>query len=469
MAELPSVPETLTVHLGAPGAAAPDVTVSFPDYIKNVASSEIYPTWPENAIRANILAQVSFTLNRVYTEYYRSLGYPFDITNSTRSDQAFVEGRDIFENVSRLTDELFTTYIRRKGSVVPLFAAYCNGTSTTCAGLSQWGSVSLANAGRTPFEILQTFYGEDIELEEAPVRGFGPSLPPDPLRLGSVGNDVLDLQIRLNRISENYPSIPKIPVTNGVFEQSTLDAVLEFQHIFSLERDGIVGRATWYRVLFIFTAVKRLNELDAEGVSFGEIEKQYPDVLSIGMTGVGVEVIQYFLALIGLFEDSVPAPVVDGIFGQETEGSVRAFQARYGLEPTGIVDRETYRALYDVYLGILRALPPDLIGERAKPYPGNVLVYGSRGEDVTDLQTYLRALSEPYGLPEVGISGFFDPKTRDAVTAVQRRFGIPVSGAVGATTWARIASLYDGLLSGEALAPGQFPGIELKEKEGAEA
>ena len=112
MAELPSVPETLTVHLGAPGAAAPDVTVSFPDYIKNVASSEIYPTWPENAIRANILAQVSFTLNRVYTEYYRSLGYPFDITNSTRSDQAFVEGRDIFENVSRLTAERFTTYIR---------------------------------------------------------------------------------------------------------------------------------------------------------------------------------------------------------------------------------------------------------------------------------------------------------------------------------------------------------------------
>lgn len=469
MAELPSVPETVTVHLGAPGAAAPDVTVSFPDYIKNVASSEIYPTWPENAIRANILAQISFTLNRIYTEYYRSLGYPFDITNSTRSDQAFVDGRDIFENVSRLTDELFTTYIRRKGSVVPLFASYCNGTTTTCTGLSQWGSVSLANAGRTPFEILQTYYGEDIELEEAPVRGIGPSLPPDLLRLGSVGNDVLDLQIRLNRISENYPSIPKIPVTNGVFEQSTLDAVLEFQRIFSLAQDGVVGKATWYRVLFIFTAVKRLNEIDAEGVSFGEIEKQYPDVLSIGMTGSGVEVIQYFLSLIGLFEDSVPAPLVDGIFGQETEGAVRAFQTRYGLEATGIVDRETYREMYDVYLGILRVLPPDLIGERAKPYPGNVLVFGSRGEDVTDLQTYLQAISEPYGLPGTEVTGNFDNKTKEAVTAVQRRFGIPVSGAVGATTWARIASLYDGLLSEEAIAPGQFPGIELKEKEGAEA
>ena len=468
MAELPSIPETITVHLGAPGTEAPDYTVSFPDYIKNVASSEIYPTWPENAIRANILAQVSFTLNRIYTEYYRSLGYSFDITNSTRSDQAFVAGRDIFENVSRLTDELFTTYIRRKGSVAPLFAAYCNGTTTTCGGLSQWGSVSLANGGKTPFEILQTFYGEDIELAEAPVSGFGTSLPPEPLRLGSVGNDVLDLQIRLNRIAENYPSIPKIPITNGVFDQTTLDAVLEFQRIFSLARDGIVGRATWYRVLFIFTAVKRLNELDAEGLTYAEIAKQYPDVLSIGMTGVGVEVIQYFLALIGLFEESVPAPLVDGIFGQETEGAVRAFQTQYGLSPTGIVDRETYRVLYDVYLGILRSLPPELIGERAKPYPGTVLVYGSSGEDVTDLQTYLRAIAEPYDLPGTEVSGFFDRKTQDAVIAVQRRFGIPVSGAVGAKTWARIGVLYDGLISGEQLSPGQFPGIVLQGNGGTE-
>ncbi len=447
MAEIPFVPETITVHLGAPGAAAENVTVPFPDYVKNVASSEIYPTWPENAIRANLLAQVSFALNRVYTEYYRSLGYPFDITNSTAVDQSFIAGRDIFENVSRIADELFNVYLRRRGSVAPLFAGYCSGTGSSCPGLSQWGSVTLADEGKTPLEILQTYYGEDIELVSAPVAPFRSSLPPEPLRLGSVGNDVLDLQIRLDRIAENYPAIPKIGKANGLFDQRTLDAVLAFQRVFSLDADGIVGKATWYRVLFLFTAVKRLNEIDAEGLAYEEIAKQYPDTLKIGMTGVGVELIQYFLALIGLFDESVPTVVTDGIFGQKTERSVIAFQEAYGLPPDGVVDRETYARMYDVYRGILRALPPELIGDRARPFPGRVLLYGSSGEDVTDLQTYLSAIAAPYGLPDVPVTGFFDPMTQDAVTAIQERFGIPVSGAVGAVTWARVAMLYDGLRS----------------------
>ena len=178
MPELPFIPETITVHLGPPDSNAENVTLPFLDYIANVASSEIYPTWPENAIRANIYAQVSFALNRVYTEYYRTRGYDFDITNFTGTDQSFVNGRVVFENVRELVGELFNDYIRREGSVAPLFAAYCNGTTVTCAGLSQWGTVELANQGYTPFEILTYYYGDNIELvQNAPIAESSTSAP----------------------------------------------------------------------------------------------------------------------------------------------------------------------------------------------------------------------------------------------------------------------------------------------------
>ena len=249
MPTVPVIPETITVHLGAPQSDAANVTVPFLDYIANVASSEIYPTWPENAIRANIYAQVSFALNRVWTEYYRTRGYDFDITNNTAYDQAFVNGRETFENVRRIASELFDDYIRREGSVAPLFAQYCNGTTVTCNGLSQWGTVTLANRGLTPFEILQSYYGDDIELvRDAPVEGVGPSVPPVPLRLGTVNDDVRTVQIRLNRISSNYPSIPKILATDGRFGEDTEAAVRRFQEIFNLDPDGIVGKSTWYTI-----------------------------------------------------------------------------------------------------------------------------------------------------------------------------------------------------------------------------
>ena len=164
----PFIPSTITVHLGRPDQSAQNVTVPFPDYIKNVASSEIFPTWPENAIRANVYAQVSFALNRIYTEWYRSQGYDFDITNSTAFDQSFVNGRSYFEDVSRIVDDLFNNYVRRQGAVEPLFTAYCDGRQTNCDGLKQWDTVSLANEGRTPYEILQYFYGDDIDIVSAP-------------------------------------------------------------------------------------------------------------------------------------------------------------------------------------------------------------------------------------------------------------------------------------------------------------
>ena len=223
---LPVIPEIIRVHLGAPSAEAENVSVSFPNYIKNVASSEIFPTWPESALRANILAQISFALNRVYTEYYPSRGYDFDITNNTAFDQSFVKDRDIFENISAIVDEIFNNYIVRAGNVEPLFATYCNGTTTTCEGLSQWGTVDLANEGLGAYDILTRFYGDDISLvTNAPVAAVEPSELEVLLRLGSAGNDVAFIQLRLNRISSNYPTIPKIPDPDGIFGVVTENAV----------------------------------------------------------------------------------------------------------------------------------------------------------------------------------------------------------------------------------------------------
>lgn len=184
----PYVPQYITVHLGAPSAAAENVTVSFPEYVKNVASSEIYPTWEPAAIRANILAIISFALNRVYTEYYPSRGYPFNITASTAYDQKFIKGRNIFENISQMVDEIFNSYIRRTGFVEPLAAKFCNGTTTTCDGLSQWGSQAMAEQGADSVTILRNYYGDNIEIvNNAPVMGIRSSYPGTPVRLGDRG------------------------------------------------------------------------------------------------------------------------------------------------------------------------------------------------------------------------------------------------------------------------------------------
>ena len=238
----PFIPETITVHLGYPDSDAPNVTVGFASYVKNVASSEVYPTWNENALRANIYVIVSFALNRIYTEWYRSRGYDFDITATTQFDQKFINGREYFENISYLVDELFNDYVRRQGRVEPLFTAFCNGTTSTCEGLSQWGTQALAERGYTPYEILQYYYGEDIDIvKNAPVQTAMPSYPGIELKNGAFGNDVKFVQVWLNRISRNYPAIPKIPAADGIFDTATEEAVRKFQQVFGLA--SVHGRA----------------------------------------------------------------------------------------------------------------------------------------------------------------------------------------------------------------------------------
>ena len=235
----PFIPQQITVHLGPPGADAENVTVSFVDYVKNVASSEIYPTWEESALLANILAIVSFALNRVYTEFYRSRGYDFDITSSTAYDQYFVKGRSFFDNVSRIVDELFNDYLRRPGFVEPLAAKFCNGTTVTCEGLSQWGSQNLALQGLNSTQILKNYYGNVEIVNNAPIRGITSSYPGYPLRRGTTGPSVVVIQTELNRISQNYPAIPKVPNVDGIFGVRTENAVRKFQEVFKKEKENL--------------------------------------------------------------------------------------------------------------------------------------------------------------------------------------------------------------------------------------
>ena len=349
---LPYVPQRITVHLGAPSASAANVTVSIPDYVKNVASSEIYPTWEESALRANILAITSFALNRVYTEFYRSRGYDFDITSSTAYDQFFVNGRSFFTNVARLVDELFNDYLRRPGFVEPLAAKFCNGTTVTCEGLSQWGSQNLARQGYNTVQILRSYYGNVEIVNNAPVRGITTSYPGYPLRRGITGPSVVVVQVQLNRISQNYPAIPKISMVDGIFGAQTEAAVRKFQEIANLAVDGVVGRQTWYALGRYYVAVTNMAELRSEGQRFYTISWATTNPIEQGDRGVKVEHLQYMLSVLAAYIPEIPNVAVDGIFGPATRNAVLAAQRRFGLPQTGIVDFDTWDEIYDQFSGI---------------------------------------------------------------------------------------------------------------------
>ncbi len=393
---IPYIPETITVHTGPANQWAENVTVSFPDYIKNVASSEIYPTWSEAALRANILAQISFALNRVYTEYYRSRGYDFDITSSTATDQKFIKGRSTFENIDRLVDELFDSYIRRRGTVEPLSARFCNGTTVTCEGLSQWGSEELAQQGYNSIEILRRYYGDDIEIvTDAPIQGIRTSYPGTPLRRGSSGEYVTVLQVMLNRIAQDYPAIPRITPPNGIFGIRTENAVRKFQEVFNLMPDGIVGKATWNRLVSLYVGVTDLSELISEGQRFYQIRPASDaNPIQEGDTGIEVTGLQYFLSIISQVNPSFPRLQIDGDFGPATRNAVITAQRNLGLDPTGRVDLSTWLGIYDEYLAAAKALNRDVTLPTAPQdirnvllsgqFPGYDLRYGSSDERSTN-------------------------------------------------------------------------------------
>ncbi|MBY6838595.1 spore cortex-lytic protein [Clostridium botulinum] len=469
--ERPYIPEFIVVHLGPPSSAAENVTVGFVDYIKNVASSEIYPTWPEESLKANIYCQISFALNRIYTEWYRNKGYSFQITNSTAYDQYFIKGRNIFDNISKIVDEIFSEYIITIGNKTPFFAQYCNGTTVKCDGLSQWGTVDLANAGMKALGILQYYFGYDKTLVRATmIEGIPESYPGTPLRLNDENNNVKVIQKQLNRISKNFPAIPKIPYENGKFDKITEDAVKVFQKVFNLTQDGIVGRATWYRISSIYVGVKRLAELDQEPEIDGENPPpdsggEYPGyLLKYGSRGEKVKEVQNYLSVISK-SYNIPSIKADGIFGQMTKDTVIAFQRLFGLSPDGVVGLNTWNKIYEIYKGSKKSNVEEQI--YSADYPGYVLKENLYGDDVRWVQTYLNAISEFYKeIPKIKVDGIFKKKTKNAVINFQNTFGLNADGKIGVNDWKKLISVYNSLDGGQNINKSDilydYPGFDLE-------
>lgn len=255
------IPETIIVHDGVPNdTTAANYYVPYKDYIKNVVSSEIFPTWPESTIYANALVIMSFTLNRIYTEWYRAKGYSFNITSSTAYDQKFIYGRNIYANIDRIVDSVFNNYLSRPGVIQPIFTSYCDGKRTNCTGLSQWGSMYLGEEGYSAIDILRYYYGNDIYINSADqIDGVPASWPGYDLTIGSRGNKVLQLQQQLNRIKRNYPALPGM-TEDGVYGNQTANSVREFQRIFNLEPTGVTDFATWYSISNIYVGVTGISE-----------------------------------------------------------------------------------------------------------------------------------------------------------------------------------------------------------------
>ena len=454
------IPKNITVHLGKPAASARNVTVSFRSYIANVASSEVYPTWPESALRANIHCQISLALNRIYTEWYPSRGYSFNITNSTSYDQYYVHGRTVFDVMVRLTDDIFNTYLRKTGTVNPYYSEYCDGKSVTCPGLKQWGTVTLAKQGKTPLQILKYYYGSDIEIVRTHnIQAIPQSYPGSPLRQGDSGTAVFTLQRQLNRIAKDYPFIGKLTV-DGVFGPRMVSTVKTFQRQFNLTADGVVGRQTWYKISYIYVSVKDLAELTSEGeTSSGTLSDGSwgGTALRTGSTGSAVEQVQFWLNTLAQYESAIPSLAVDGRYGAATASAVRAFQRRYGLTVDGVVGRETWNAIYNEF----RSIQSD--NGTPNAYPGTALREGASGQNVRLVQFWLKIAHTVYSrLNDLTVDGRFGAATTAAVKRFQTYFGLTSDGVVGRTTWNKLYEVYNDIankLLSSSLRPGEYPGI----------
>ena len=459
------IPKNITVHLGKPAASARNVTVSFRDYIANVASSEVYPTWPEQALRANIHCQISLALNRIYTEWYPSKGYTFNITNSTSYDQYYVHGRTVFEVMVRITDDIFNTYLRKRGTVNPYYSEYCDGKSVTCPGLKQWGTVTLANNGRSALQILRYYYGSDIEIvRTSNIQSIPQSYPGSPLRQGDSGTAVFTLQRQLNRITKDYPFLGKLTV-DGVFGSRMAATVRAFQKQFNLTADGVVGRQTWYKISYIYVSVKDLAELTSEGeTSTGTLSNGTLSdgtwggtVLRTGSTGSAVEQLQFWLNTLAQYDSAIHSVTVDGVFGSGTAAAVRAFQRKYGLTVDGVVGRTTWTEVYDQF----RSIQSD--NGIPNAYPGTALREGSSGQNVRLVQFWLKIARTVYtSLANVTVDGKFGAGTAAAVQRFQRYFGLTADGVVGRTTWQKLYEVYNDIanrLLSPSLRPGEYPGV----------
>lgn len=440
----PIIPTNIIVHLGAPDEAAKNISVPFDEYIKNVASGEIYPNWPLDSIKANVLAQISFALNRVYNEWYRSKGYDFDITSSSAYDQSFVENRQFFERVSQVVDDLFNDYIVKAEQIQPLFARYCDGREVKCEGLSQWGTVDLANQGLSPTQILKYYYGDDISIIfNAPVEANILSYPGFDVGLGTAGDFVRLIKVQLNRIGQNYPAIPIIKDDSVYFTVDTEEAVKKFQEIFDLKQTGIVDKSTWYKIKYLYNAVKNISDLYSEGISLKEAELIFTRKLQLGDTGEYLRALNYSLNTIAYFDPDLPYLNLKGNqFTENTKEAVIAFQDKYGLVADGVVDANTWKALRDAYNQTLRNIPKEYLVNLNEFFPGIYLSRGMTGDDIINLQEFLYIICDAsHSIPGVVVNGEFDSLTEQSVRAIQRRASLRENGVVGPSTWFQIVEL----------------------------
>lgn len=451
----PIIPITISVKLGAPDSDAKVIIVKYVDYIKNVVSCEIFPTWPVEAIRANIYAIQSLALNRVYTEWYRERGYDFQITSSTAFDMKFKEGQAVFSNISDLVDTTFAQYVNRIGFIEPLFTAFCDGKKVKCDGLHQWKTVDYANLGYDALKILQQFYGENIEIfTSALIQEVAESFPGD-LKIGSAGPKVFLMQIYLIRISLTYPSIPQPFPLDGVFDDTFEESVKQFQRIFHLPVTGVIDRDTWYKISFFYHAVKRSGEIVSEGYVSLLDYLETPQTVKPGDRGVQVQRLQYALNVISQYVDDMSFIKMDTNYGPKTKQQVSIFQKHVGLPQTGIVDPKTWEYLKQYYHDAVTILPSTF---ELADFPGHHLTIGDEGLAVMAMQRSMNVIAKSYRtIPEVNQQGVFDQAMEDQVKAFQAEFNLPVTGIIDQKTWDMVTDIYKAVLPVTL-----YPGFELR-------
>ena len=360
----------------------------------------------------------------------------------------------------RLTDDIFNTYIRKTGTVNPYFSEYCDGKTVSCPGLKQWGTVTLAQQGRSPLSILQYYYGDDIEIvRTSNIASIPESYPGSPVRQGDRGSSVFTLQRQLNRITKDYPFFGTLEA-DGIFGSQMAGTVQRFQRQFNLTADGVVGRQTWYKISYIYVSVKDLAELTSEGETASGILSDGSwggTTLRSGSRGSAVEQLQFWLNTISQYVSAIPSVTVDGRFGSGTEAAVRAFQRRFGLEADGVVGEATWNAIYAQFFSIQ--------SDNGTPnaYPGTALRQGDDGQNVRLVQFWLKIARTVYtALNNPTVDGQFGAATKRAVEAFQRYFGLTADGVVGRTTWNKLREVYTDIandLLAEGLRPGEFPGV----------
>lgn len=461
-----TIPKRITVHLGRPTSNAENLNVDFIYYLKNVASSEIYPTWEEEALRANIYCQISLVLNRIYTEWYPSKGYSYDITNSTAYDQAFVKNRNIFDNISEIVDDIFNQYIQKDNFSEPYYAEYCDGKIAQCPGLKQWGTQTLALNGYDYLRILKYYYGDNIQIVTTNhIQDIKQSYPGTPLRLGSSGIDVTELQKELNAIAVNYPNITPIYPIDGIFGSATESAVKVFQRQFSLTADGVVGKSTWYKISYVYAAVRKLAELVSIGDRDDVYNGEYPGTpLRQGSRGIEVQLLQYYLSVIATYDNDIKSiSRIDGRFGDSTYNSVVSFQRKYNLTRDGIVGELTWNRIRNVFetyqdnIDVTSGVPA---------YPGTAYQTGTSGDDVVLIQQALNTVGTIYSnIPILVVDGFFGSDTANAVRVFQSIVNEAVDGIVGPNTWVALFTTAAEIQQGDAPSLGlpPFPGTVLRE------